>query len=135
MFLAAILAIATAAAAPARPPVQPGSAVDICMRAAAAVAHSPVKDADRDDCACTDQQLHKLLHGGDYALHEDMQTIIASGADEKSFNKQLSDIMLKRSMNQNDANAFFARLKTAEAEAHAICDTSPLLGPSIGTTP
>jgi hypothetical protein len=134
MFLAAILAVA-AANAPAQPPVQPGSAVDICMRAAAAIAHSAVKDADRADCACSDQQLHRLLHGGDYALHEDMQTIIANGANEASFNKQLSDIMLKRGMNQNDANQFFARLKTAETATQAICSDSPLMGPPLAPQP
>jgi hypothetical protein len=141
MILAAILAISTAiaptttppvkAATPAQAPVEPGSPVDICMRAAAAVSHSSLADMDRDDCACVDQQLHKILHGGDYTLHLEMQTILASGANEATFNKQLSDDMLKRGMNQGDADAFFTRLKEAEAKAQAICNTSPLLGPSI----
>jgi hypothetical protein len=130
MFLAVVLTLAAASA-----PVQPGSAVDICMRAAAAVAHTSVKDADREDCACSDQELHKLLHGGDYALHEDMQSIIASGADEASFNRQLSDIMLNRSMNQNDADQFFARLKAAEGKAQATCNTEPLMGPELAPQP
>jgi hypothetical protein len=134
MLLAAILAIA-AATAPAQPPVLPGSAVDICMRAAASVGHTAVKDTDRDDCACADLQLHKLLHGGDYTLHEDMQTIIASGADEANFNKQLSDIMLKRGMNQSDADQFFARLKAAEAKVQGICNSDPLLGPLLSPQP
>jgi hypothetical protein len=129
MILVALLAIAAASA-----PVQPGSAVDICMRAAAAVAHSSVNDADRESCTCSDQQLHKLLHGGDYALHLQMQTILATGTDEANFNKQLSDAMLKRSMTQSDADAFFARLKAAEANAAAICDDSPLLGRPLTPT-
>jgi hypothetical protein len=127
MFLSALLAIAAATAAHA----QGNTPVDICMRAAAAVAHASVKETDRGSCACSDQQLHKLLHGGDYALHEDMQTILATGADEASFNKQLSDIMLKRGMNQNDANQFFARLKTAEAKVQELCNSEPLMGPPI----
>jgi hypothetical protein len=126
MFLAAIIAIAAAAA-----PAQGNTPVDICMRAAAAVAHSSVKETDRDGCVCSDQQLHKLLHGGDYALHESMQGIIADGADEKNFNKQLSDIMLQRGMTQSDADQFFSRLRAAEAEARAACNTDPLLGPPI----
>ncbi len=112
MILAAVLAIA-AANAPSTMPA------DICMRAAAVIAHAPVKESDRQGCVCADQQLHKLLHGGDYALHEAMQTIIAGGADEASFNKQLSDVMLKRGMNQSDADQFFARLKMAEGNAQA----------------
>ena len=145
MILAAILAIATAtaptaappakAAIPTETPVKPGSPVDICMRAAAAVAHSSVSDTDRGECECADQQMHKLLRGGDYALHLQMQTILATGATEATFNKQLSDVMLQRGMNQGQADAFFARLKTAESQAQAICDTSPLLGPSIAPTP
>lgn len=139
MLLAAILAIATATAPTAvppaaamQPPVKPGSPVDVCMRAAAAVSHAPLADSDRDECECADQQMHKLLHGGDYALHLQMQTILASGADEKAFNKQLSDDMLQRGMTQGDADAFFARLKVAEAKIQEICNSSPLLGPEIG---
>lgn len=141
MFLAAILVIGTAVAptatppgAAVQPPVKPGSAVDVCMRAAAAVAHSQVNDTDRDECECADRQMHKLLHGGDYTLHLQMQAILASGANEAAFNKQLSDAMLQRGMTQNDADAFFARLKTAEAKTQGICDNSPLLGPEIAPT-
>ena len=130
MILAALLAIAAANA-----PAPSDNPVDICMRAAAAIGHTAVKDTDRDDCACADQQLHKLLHGGDYALHEAMQTIIASGADEASFNKQLSDIMLKRGMTQSDADAFFARLKAAEAKVQTLCYSDPLLGPTLSPQP
>jgi hypothetical protein len=126
MILAVLLAIAATTA-----PAQGSTPVDICMRAAAVVAHASVKETDRGSCACSDQQLHKLLHGGDYALHEDMQTIIASGADEASFNKQLSDIMRKHGMNQNDADQFFARLKIAEAQAEELCNSEPLMGPPL----
>jgi hypothetical protein len=128
MILAAILAIA-AANAPAN------DSVDTCLRAAAAVAHQSVKEMDRDSCVCSDQQLRKLLHGGDYVLHEQMQVIIASGADEKNFNKQLSDIMLKRGMNQGDADQFLVRLKKAEAQANATCNSSPVLGPPVSLQP
>ncbi|MGA9796709.1 MAG: hypothetical protein WBQ17_14385 [Rhizomicrobium sp.] len=130
MILAAILAIAAANA-----PVPSNTPADICMRAAAVVAHASVKESDRQGCVCADQQLHKLLRGGDYALHEDMQAIIASGADEKSFNKQLSDAMLQRRMNQADADQFFARLKAAEATAQQACNTSPLLGRPLSPQP
>lgn len=130
MILAAILTIAAANA-----PAQSNTPTDICMRAAAVVAHSSVKESDRAGCVCADQQLHRLLHGGDYALHEDMETIIASGADEKDFNKQLSDAMLKRGMNQSDADQFFGRLKAAEATARATCDSDPLLGPQLSPQP
>jgi hypothetical protein len=58
-----------------------------------------------------------------------METIIASGADEKSFNKQLSDIMLARGMNQHDADAFLARSRAAEQKAQEMCNPSPLLTP------
>ena len=144
MFLALILAIATttapvATAAPpaaaAQAPVKPGGPVDICMRAAAAVSHSALADMDRDDCECADQQLHKLLHGGDYVIHEEMQTLLATGANEATFNKQLSDYMLQRGMTQSDADAFFTRLKAAEAKTQGLCSATPLLGPPIGTTP
>lgn len=130
MILVAILAIAAANA-----PAPSNTPVDTCMRAAAAVAHASIKESDREGCICADQQLHKLLHGGDYALHEEMQTIIASGADQTSFNKQLSDAMLKRGMNQGDANQFFVRLKAAEATAQGDCDASPFLGRPLSPQP
>ncbi len=130
MFLAAVLAIAAATA-----PAPSNTPADICMRAAAAVAHASIKESDRAGCICADQQLHKLLHGGDYALHEEMQAIIAGGADEPGFNKQLSDFMRKRGMSQNDADQFFVRLKTAEGRTQAICNTDPLLGPQLSPQP
>jgi hypothetical protein len=119
MIFAAILALATAAA-PANSPV------GICMRAAAVVAHSTVKESDRDGCVCADRQFHKLLSAGDYALHEDMLALIASGAGQASFNKQMSDIMLKRGMNQADANQFLARVHAAEFKVQNMCTTLPL---------
>jgi len=119
MFLILLLAAATAA------PVPPD--VDVCMRAAAAAAHDTVTDTDQSGCVCTVQQLHHLLTPQDYALHETMEEIIASGADEKSFNKALSDIMLQRGMTQIDANAFLARSRSAEERASSACNSSPLL--------
>ncbi|HEY1631503.1 MAG TPA: hypothetical protein VGF56_09310 [Rhizomicrobium sp.] len=119
MLIALILAAATAA------PVPPD--VEVCMRAAAAATRATVVDTDQSGCVCTVQQLHKFLTPQDYALHERMEEIIASGADEKSFNKQLSDIMLKRGMTQIDANAFLARVRSAEERASSACNSSPLL--------
>jgi hypothetical protein len=107
--------------------VVPPTDVDVCMRAAATVAHSTVKDSDKDGCVCTVQQLHKFLAPGDYTLHESMEEIIASGADEKSFNAQLSAIMRKRGMNQRDADAFLTRSRSAEQRASDVCNPSPLL--------
>ena len=59
-----------------------------------------------------------------------LTTVIASGADQKSFDKQMSDIMLKRGMKQPDVDAFLARSKKAENAAQAKCNTSPLLNPT-----
>jgi hypothetical protein len=109
--------------------VAPNPDVDVCMRAAAVAAHSSVKESDRGACACAVQQLHKYLAPRDYALHEEMEIIIADGGDEKSFNKHMSDIMLKRGMNQASANAFLARARAAEDKAQEICNPSPLLAP------
>jgi hypothetical protein len=103
--------------------------VDVCMRAAAAVAHSTVSESDRTGCVCAVQQLHKQLTPNDYNLHEEMETILASGADEKNFNTQLSAIMLKRGMTQANADAFLARSRAAEARAQEVCNPSPLLNP------
>ena len=104
--------------------------VDLCVKAAAATDHSSIQEVDRDGCECATKQLRLTLHGRDYELHQKMMEIIASGADEKSFDKQLSDIMLKRGMNQHDADAFLARSKTAENKAQSVCNaTSPLLNP------
>jgi hypothetical protein len=124
--LAAIIVLAVV---PATTTPAPNPDVDVCMRAAAIVAHSTVSESDRGGCACAVQQLHKFLAPGDYTLHEEMETIIASGADEKSFDKQMSDIMLKRGMNQTSANAFLARSHSAESKAQDICNPSPLLAP------
>jgi len=107
-----LLAIIVLAVVPATPAPNPD--VDVCMRGG---------------CACAAQQLHKSLSPGDYALHEEMETIIAAGADEKSFNRQMSDIMLKRGMNQTNANAFLARAHAAEIKAQQVCNPSPLLAP------
>ncbi|HEY2071190.1 MAG TPA: hypothetical protein VGG48_16655 [Rhizomicrobium sp.] len=105
----------------------PPADVEVCMQAAAAATHSTANDSDRDGCVCTVQQLHKFLAPADYALHERMEAIIASGADEVSFNKQLSDIMKRRGMTQIDADAFLSRSRSAEQQAGAACNTSPLL--------
>jgi hypothetical protein len=104
--------------------------VDTCMKAAAASAHIKLDDVDKDACVCATKQLHLNLKGSDYDLHEKMLETIASGADEKTFNKRMSDIMLKRGMTQTDVDAFLARSKKAEAAAQAKCNTSPLLNPA-----
>ncbi|MGH6872399.1 MAG: hypothetical protein ACREHE_12930 [Rhizomicrobium sp.] len=103
----------------------PATDVDVCMRAAAAAARSSIADSDHEGCVCTVQQLRKTLTPGDYELHETMEEIIASGADEKSFNSRLSAVMLKRGMNQADANAFLARARAAEARAQQFCNPAP----------
>jgi len=104
----------------------PSSDADVCMRAAAAVTQSRATDIDRAGCTCTVDQLKKLLSPADYDLHEKMEEILAFGADEKSFNKQLSDVMLKRGMNQADADAFLSRARMAEARAKDACAPVPL---------
>ena len=101
--------------------------VDVCMRAAAAVAHATVSESDRGGCVCAAQQLRKFLSPGDYELHEEMEAVIAGGGGEKSFNKEMSDAMLKRGMNQASADAFLARAHAAEDKAQEICNPSPLL--------
>ena len=101
--------------------------IDTCVKAAAASDHVSVKDVDQGACECATQELHKLLKPGDYALHERMLQIIASGADETAFNKQMSDVMLGRGMNQSDADAFLARSKAAERKARDDCNPSILL--------
>lgn len=120
MLLTALLF--AAASATAIPPD-----VNVCMRAAAAVTHSTLEDTDQSGCVCTTGQLRKYLSAGDYALHQTMEEIIASGADEKSFNTQLSAILVKRGMDQTMADAFLARSRAAEARANAVCNPSPLL--------
>jgi len=123
MNLFAIIVLAVAPTIPVSPDV------DVCMRAAAAVAHAAVNESDRGGCVCAGQQLRKSLSPGDYELHEQMETVIAGGADEKSFNKQMSDIMLKRGMNQGAADAFLKRAQAAEDKTQQICNPSPLLSP------
>jgi hypothetical protein len=59
-----------------------------------------------------------------------MLIVIGSGADQKSFDKQMSDVMLKRGMKQPDVDAFLARSKKAENAARAKCNTAPLLNPT-----
>jgi hypothetical protein len=122
-------ALADAASVPTKAaPVNPE--VTICVKAAAAADHIKVDDVDKDACVCATKQLHLLLKPGDYDLHEKMLTVIASGADQKSFDKQMSDIMLKRGMKQPDVDAFLTRSKKAEAAAQSKCNaTPPLLGP------
>jgi hypothetical protein len=86
---------------------------------------------DKDACVCATKELHKSLSPDDFALHEKMLEVIASGADEKAFNKQMSGIMLKRGMNQKMVDAFLARSKKAQDKAQAKCNTAPpLLGPT-----
>jgi hypothetical protein len=117
-------------------PVSPE--VEICMKAAAATDHIKLGDVDKDACACATAELHKSLSPDDFALHENMLEVIASGADQKSFDKQMSDIMLKRGMNQKMVDTFLARSKKAETAAQAKCNTAPpLLGPAplLGPTP
>jgi hypothetical protein len=121
-------ALAHAAPTPAKPaPVSPE--VTVCIKAAAAADHIKVEDVDKDSCVCATKQLHLLLRPSDYELHEKMLTVIASGADQKSFDKQMSDIMLNRGMQQPDVDTFLARSKKAENAAQAKCNTSPLLSP------
>ena len=104
----------------------PPADVQVCMQAAAAATHSTVKDSDHDGCVCTVEQLRKMLVPNDYDLHEKMEAIIASGADEKSFNAQVSDIMKRRGMNQLDADAFLSRSHAAEVKASETCNSDPL---------
>lgn len=120
-------ALAHAANAPAKPA---DPEVEICIKAAAATDHIKASDVDKDSCVCATKQLRLMLKSSDYNLHEKMLEVIASGADEKTFNKQMSDIMLKRGMKQPDVDAFLARSKKAEAAAQTKCNTSPLLNPA-----
>lgn len=124
-----IAAAAQAATAPAKPakPAKPNPDVDICVKAAAATDHIKIEDVDRDACACATKELQRTLSPDDFALHETMLGVIASGANEQSFNKQMSDIMLKRGMNQQMVNAFLARTKKAQDKAHAKCNVPPPL--------
>jgi hypothetical protein len=124
--LVAVSAFAQAATAPAKP-AKPNPEVGVCVKAAAATDHIKTDDVDRDACACATKELHHTLSPDDFALHEKMLEVIASGANEQSFNKQMSDIMLKRGMNQQMVNAFLARTKKAQDKAHAKCNVPPPL--------
>ena len=103
--------------------------LDICMRAASATDHVALKEVDKGACQCATADLRKTLKSSDFDLHERMLEVIASGADEKTFNKQMSDIMLQRGMTQSDADAFLARSKAAEKKAQDDCDASITLAP------
>jgi len=107
----------------------PAPNVDVCVKAAAATDHVKPGDVDRGGCECATKQLRTNLKPSDFSLHEQMLQIIASGADQKTGQKQLSDIMLQRGMNQHDADAFFARVSAAQTKAQDICNPSPLLSP------
>jgi hypothetical protein len=127
--LAAVAILCAGSAAQSAPLSPVEQDLDTCMRAAAATDHVAVKEVDKDACTCATAELHKILKPGDYDLHERMLEVIASGADEKTFNKQMSDIMLRRGMNQSDADAFLARSKAAERKAQDDCDASITLSP------
>jgi hypothetical protein len=132
--VAAIVALGTVAGAQAAPPPPAPLSVaeqeiDICMRAAAVTDHVAVKEVDKSACECATSDLHKNMRPADFELHERMLEVIASGADKKSFDKQMSDIMLARGMNQHDVDAFLARSKTAENKAQDDCNASIMLDP------
>ncbi len=127
---AMLFAPAGAQAAPLSPENQE---IEICVNAAAATDHVPAKMVDRGACQCATADLRKILKPSDYDLHERMLEIIAGGADEKTFNKQMSDIMLERGMKQNDVDAFLARTKAAQRKAQEDCDPSIMLDPPSKT--
>jgi hypothetical protein len=135
--LVAAGALAHGAPAPKKlAPVNPE--VEVCVKAAAATDHIKTSDVDKDACACATSALHKLLTPDDFDLHEKMLEVIASGADEKTFNKQMSDVMLKRGMNQKMVDAFLARSKKAQDKAQAKCNVTPPLmdlAPSLTNPP
>jgi hypothetical protein len=127
--LAAVAILWAGSAAQAAPLSPAEQDLDTCMRASAATDHVALKDVDKGACQCATADLRKTLKPSDFDLHERMLEIIASGADEKTFNKQMSDVMLQRGMNQNDADAFLARSKAAERKAQDDCDASIMLDP------
>ena len=127
--LAAVTILCGLAGAHAAPLSAANQDVDTCVAASAAADHVPVKMVDRGACECATANLRKTLKPGDYDLHQHMLEIIASGADEKTFNKQLSDVMLRRGMNQRDADLFLARSKAAEKKAQDDCNPSIMLDP------
>jgi hypothetical protein len=131
-FLSLPILIAASAFAYAAPPpaksVPLNPEVEICVKAAAATDHIKTSDVDKDACACATKELHKSLTPDDFALHETMLKVIAGGADEKAFNKQMSDVMLKRGMNQKMVDAFLARSRKAQDKAQAKCNSAaPLM--------
>lgn len=128
-----VIALAAAAATPL-PKVPPE--VQVCIKAAAATNHTTVTDVDAAACVCATKELHVRLKGGDFDLHQKMLEVIGTGADKKSFDAQMSGIMLKRGMTQSDVDAFLARSQKAEAAAEAKCNTSPLINnPILPTKP
>jgi hypothetical protein len=127
--VAMLCAITGAQALPLSPAEQE---IDVCMRASAATDHVALKEVDKGACQCATADLHKILKPGDFDLHERMLEVIASGADEKSFNKQMSDVMLERGMNQSGVDSFLARSKAAERKAQEDCNASILLDPVPG---
>jgi hypothetical protein len=132
VFVATITILCGMAGAQAVPLSSANQEIETCVNAAAATDHVPAKMVDRGACECATADLHKILKPGDFDLHERMLEIIATGADEKTFNKQMSDIMLQRGMKQNDVDAFLARTKAAQNKAQQDCDPSIMLDP---TTP
>jgi hypothetical protein len=131
LVIAATVTILCGMASAQAAPLSPANLeIDTCIKAAAATDHVSVKDVDTGACECATQDLHKFLKPGDFDLHERMLQIIGSGADEATFNKQMSDVMLGRGMNQRDADAFLARSKAAERKARDDCNPSIMLDPS-----
>lgn len=129
VMIAAVAILCAGGAAQAAPLSASQQDLNTCMRAAAATDHVALKEVDKDACTCATADLRKTLKPSDFDLHERMLEVIASGADEKTFNKQMSDIMLQRGMNQSDADAFLARSKAAERKAQDDCDASIMLDP------
>jgi hypothetical protein len=131
-----LFAIVSASGFAKAAPLSPANMeIDVCMRAAAASDHVALKEVDKGACTCATNKLHAYLKPTDFDLHEQMLEAIASGADEKTFNAQMSDIMQKRGMNQSDVDKFLARSKAAELKAQDACNPSLLLGPDPGKTP
>ena len=124
--VAILCGLAGAQAAPLSPAEQE---IETCVNAAAATDHVPVKMVDRGACQCATADLRRTLKPGDFDLHERMLEIIASGADKKTFDKQMSDIMLARGMKQSDVDAFLARTKAAQQKAQDDCNAAIMLDP------
>jgi hypothetical protein len=133
--IAAVWILCGMAGAQAAPLAPDEQEIDVCVKAAAATDHVAVRQVDRGACQCATADLHKILKPGDYDLHERMLEIIASGADEKTFNKQMSDLMLQRGMNQSGVDAFLARTQAAQRKAQEDCDPSIMLDPPPANRP